>query len=82
MVFQNQIVDLHDPVLYAFTREHDRMELNPLCSLKEHLESNGEVLENTDAFNFEDMLRTPSTLQEGEDALPPEKPDFKVFRGV
>ena len=82
MVFQNQIVEMHDPVLYAFTREHDRMELNPLCSLKEHLVSNGEELENKDAFDFEDMLRTPSTLQEGEDALPPETPDFKVFKGV
>lgn len=82
MVFQNQIVEMHDPVLYAFTREHDRMELNPLCSLKEHLVSNGDELEKKDAFDFEDMLRTPSTLQEGEDALPPETPDFKVFKGV
>ena len=82
MVFQNQIVEMHDPVLYAFTREHDRMELNPLCSLKEHLVSNGDGLETKDAFDFEDMLRTPSTLQEGEDALPPETPDFKVFKGV
>ena len=82
MVFQNQIVEMHDPVLYAFTREHDRMELNPICSLKEHLLSNGEGFETKDEFDFEDMLRTPSTLQEGEDALPPETPDFKVFKGV
>ncbi len=82
MVFQNQMVELHNPVLYAFTREHDRMELNPLRSLKEHLVSNGEDHEKTDAFDFEDMLRTPSTLQEGEDAIPPEKPDLKKFKGV
>ena len=82
MVFQNQMVELHNPVLYAFTREHDRMELNPLRSLKEHLVSNGEDHEKTDAFDFEDMLRTPSTLQEGEDAIPPEKPDLKEFKGI
>ncbi len=79
MVFQNQIVDSHDPILYAFTREHDRMELNPLRSLKEHLLSNGESIGKTESFNFEDMLRTPSTLQEGEDAIPPAKPDLKGF---
>ena len=79
MVFQNQIVDSHDPILYAFTREHDRMELNPLRSLKEHLLSNGENIGKTESFNFEDMLRTPSTLQEGEDAIPPAKPDLKGF---
>ena len=79
MVFQNQIVDSHDPILYAFTREHDRMELNPLSSLKEHLLSNGESIGKTESFNFEDMLRTPSTLQEGEDAIPPAKPDLKGF---
>ncbi len=82
MVFQNQMVELHNPVLYAFTREHDRMELNPLRSLKEHLVSNGGDLEKTDAFDFEDMLRTPSTLQEGEDAIPPEKPNLKEFKGL
>ena len=82
MVFQNQMVDLHNPVLYAFTREHDRMELNPLRSLKEHLVSSGEEIERKETFNFEDMLRTPSTLQEGEDAIPPEKPDLKKFKGV
>ena len=82
MVFQNQMVELHNPVLYAFTREHDRMELNPLRSLKEHLVSNGEDVEKSDTFDFEDMLRTPSTLQEGEDAIPPEKPDLKKFKGV
>ena len=81
-VFQNQMVELHNPVLYAFTREHDRMELNPLRSLKEHLVSNGEGVEKSDTFDFEDMLRTPSTLQEGEDAIPPEKPDLKEFKGV
>ena len=81
-VFQNQMVEMHNPVLYAFTREHDRMELNPLRSLKEHLVSNGEGVEKNDAFDFEDMLRTPSTLQEGEDATPPEKPDLKKFKGV
>ena len=81
-VFQNQMVELHNPVLYAFTREHDRMELNPLRSLKEHLVSNGEDIEKGDTFDFEDMLRTPSTLQEGEDAIPPEKPDLKKFKGV
>ena len=79
MVFQNQMVESHNPVLYAFTREHDRMELNPLRSLKDHLESNGEGLEKSDTFDFEDMLRTPSTLQEGEDATPPQKPDLKKF---
>ena len=79
MVFQNQMVESHNPVLYAFTREHDRMELNPLRSLKDHLESNGEGLEKSDTFDFEDMLRTPSTLQEGEDATPPQKPDLKEF---
>ena len=79
MVFQNQMVESHDPVLYAFTREHDRMELNPLRSLKDHLESNGEGLEKSGTFDFEDMLRTPSTLQEGEDATPPQKPDLKKF---
>jgi hypothetical protein len=79
MVFQNQIVDSHDPILYAFTREHDRMELNPLRSLKEHLLTNGESIGKTESFNFEDMLRTPSTLQEGEDAIPPAKPDLKGF---
>jgi len=82
MVFQNQMVELHDPVIYSFTREHDRMELNPLRSLKEHLMVGDNQIEQKEAFNFEDMLRTPSTLQEGEDALPPEKPDFKVFKGV
>ena len=82
MVFQNQMVELHDPVLYAFTREHDRMELNPLRSLKEHLMVDASQIEQKDDFDFEDMLRTPSTLQEGEDALPPEKPDFEVFKGV
>ena len=81
-VFQNQMVELHNPVLYAFTREHDRMELNPLRSLKEHLVSNGEGVEKRDSFDFEDMLRTPSTLQEGEDAIPPEKPDLKKFKDV
>ena len=79
MVFQNQMVESHNPVLYAFTREHDRMELNPLRSLKDHLESNGEGLEKSDTFDFEDMLRTPSTLQEGEDATPPQKPDLEKF---
>ena len=79
MVFQNQMVESHNPVLYAFTREHDRMELNPLRSLKDHLVSNGEGLEKSDNFDFEDMLRTPSTLQEGEDATPPQKPDLNEF---
>lgn len=79
MVFQNQMVESHNPVLYAFTREHDRMELNPLRSLKDHLVSNGEGLEKSDNFDFEDMLRTPSTLQEGEDATPPQKPDLSEF---
>ncbi len=82
MGFQNQMVELHDPVLYAFTREHDRMELNPLRSLKEHLMVDDSQIEQKEAFNFEDMLKTPSTLQEGEDALPPEKPDFAVFKDV
>ena len=58
------------------------MELNPLRSLKEHLVSNGEDVEKSDTFDFEDMLRPPSTLQEGEDAIPPEKPDLKKFKGV
>ena len=79
MVFQNQMVESHNPVLYAFTREHDRMELNPLRSLKDHLVSNGEGLEKSDTFDFEDMLRTPSTLQEGEDATPPQKPNLNKF---
>ena len=79
MVFQNQMVESHNPVLYAFTREHDRMELNPLRSLKDHLVSNGEGSEKSDTFDFEDMLRTPSTLQEGEDATPPQKPDLSEF---
>jgi len=82
LVFQNQMVASHNPVLYAFTREHDRMELNPLRSLKDHLVSNGEGLEKSDTFDFEDMLRTPSTLQEGEDAIPPEKPDLGQFEGA
>ena len=82
MVFQKQMVEMYNPILYAFTREHDRMELNPLRSLKEHLESTGEEEDSKEPFNFEDMLRTPSTLQEGEEASPPETPDFKVFRGV
>jgi len=82
MVFQNQIVEMHEPVLYAFTREHDKMELRPLRSLKEHLHFEGNASEELAPFDFEDMLRTPSTLQEGEDALPPSAPDFKIFRGV
>ena len=82
MVFQNQIVDMHNPVIYAFTREHDRMELNPLRSLKEHLESNHDDFEQKELFDFEDMLRTPSTLQEGEQAIPPETPNLKSFKDV
>ena len=76
MVFQNQMVERYNPVLYSFTREHDRMELNPIRSLKQHLEHNERHVEETEPFNFEDMLRTPSTLQEGEDAIPPKTPEF------
>ena len=50
MVFQGQMVELHDPVLYAFTREHDRMELNPLRSLKDHLETMSQGLSPEQLF--------------------------------
>jgi len=82
MVFQNQIVEVHNPIIYAFTREHDRMELNPLRSLKEHLDLGDENFEQAESFNFEDMLKAPSTLQEGEDAKPPETPNLKVFKDM
>ena len=81
MVFQNQMVKKYNPMLYAFTREHDRMELNPLRSLKDHLDADEHHVEGTEAFNFEDMLRTPSTLQEGEDATPPKTPELDSFTG-
>ncbi len=76
MVFQNQMVERYDPTLYAFTREHDRMELNPIRSLRQHLESDGKQIDEQEPFNFEDMLRAPSTLQEGEDAIPPKAPEL------
>ena len=78
MVFQKQIVERYDPTLYAFTREHDRMELNPIRSLRQHLEHDGKQTDEQEPFNFEDMLRAPSTLQEGEDAIPPKTPKLKA----
>ena len=79
MVFQNQIVEKYNPILYAFTREHDRMELNPIRTLKEHLVHGESEIEQNEPFNFEDMLRAPSTLQEGEDATPPKAPEIESF---
>ena len=76
MIFQKQMVEKYNPMLYSFTREHDRMELNPIRSLKEHLELNDSHYEESEPFNFEDMLRAPSTLQEGEDAIPPKTPEM------
>lgn len=76
MIFQKQMVEKYNPMLYSFTREHDRMELNPIRSLKQHLELNESHFEESEPFNFEDMLRAPSTLQEGEDAIPPKTPEM------
>ncbi len=76
MIFQKQMVERYNPMLYSFTREHDRMELNPIRSLKQHLELNESHFEESEPFNFEDMLRAPSTLQEGEDAIPPKTPEM------
>ena len=76
MIFQQQMVEKYNPMLYSFTREHDRMELNPIRTLKEHLELNDSHTEESEPFNFEDMLRAPSTLQEGEDAIPPKTPEM------
>ena len=52
------------------------MELNPIRTLKQHLELNDSHTEESEPFNFEDMLRAPSTLQEGEDAIPPKTPEM------
>ena len=78
MIFQKQMVEKYNPMLYSFTREHDRMELNPIRSLKQHLELNESHFEESEPFNFEDMLRAPSTLQEGEDAIPPKTPEMST----
>lgn len=75
-VFQSQIVAMHNPMLYAFTRDHGRMELAPIRSLGAHLKLNGEIQDEAQQFGFEEMLRTPSTLREGEAALPPEIPSL------
>ena len=76
MVFQNQMVERYDPTLYAFTREHDRMELTPIRSLRQHLDSDGKQMDEQEPSNFEDMLRAPTTLQEGEYAIPPKTPEL------
>ena len=54
------------------------MELNPIRSLRQHLEHDGKQTDEQEPFNFEDMLRAPSTLQEGEDAIPPKTPKLKA----
>ncbi len=78
-VFQAQIVAQFDPILYAFTRDHGRMELSPIRSLGEHIFGNGNVIDERQQFGFEEMLRTPSTLREGESARPPTIPDATMF---
>jgi hypothetical protein len=78
-VFQRQITAMQDPILYAFTRDHGRMELKPIRSLGEHLEMNGGGQDEPEQFGFEEMLRRPSTLREGEAALPPTIPNIAAF---
>jgi hypothetical protein len=55
------------------------MELKPIRSLGEHLEMNGGGQDEPEQFGFEEMLRRPSTLREGEAALPPTIPDIAAF---
>jgi len=76
-VFHSQVAEMQNPILYSFTRDQGRMDLKPICRLKEHIskKSDGEV-DDVKQFGFDDMLRTPSALREGESALPPQRPEF------
>jgi hypothetical protein len=78
-VFHAQVAEMQNPILYSFTRDHGRMELRPIRLLQEHIELNGSANQESKQFGFDDMLRSPSTLREGEAAMPPELPNPELF---
>ena len=78
-VFHRQIAEVQNPILYSFTRDQGRMDLKPIRRLKDHIALGDDAIDESKQFTFDDMLRRPSSVREGESALPPQRPDMKVF---
>jgi hypothetical protein len=78
-VFHKQIAELQNPILYSFTRDQGRMALKPIRRLKEHIALGEDGIDESKQFSFDDMLRRPSSVREGEAALPPQRPDMELF---